>query len=152
MSGPTPATVAGLLRSQLLFKPCLSSSISFKYQTAIVTGANAGLGREAAKYFVRLGAEKVILAVRTPSKGEEARKYIEKITGRVGVMEIWQLDMSSFASVEAFAERARGLARLDVVVANAGVWPTEFALAEEHEYDLPAPPATIRGFPCPFLE
>ena len=37
-------------------------------QTVIVTGANVGLGFEAARHFVRLGAAKVILAVRDQQK------------------------------------------------------------------------------------
>ena len=45
---------------------------SFEGQTIIVTGANTGLGLEAARHFTRLNAAKVILGCRSVSKGEEA--------------------------------------------------------------------------------
>ena len=76
----------------------------------------------------------MILAVRNTSKGEAAREYVEQQTGRKDCMEVWQLDMASFESVKAFARRAAGLERLDVLVANAGMWPTKFELAEGNEY------------------
>lgn len=133
MSGPTPSAVFGLLSSQISFHPPEPTSSS-KGQTAIVTGANAGLGREVVKFLVRLGAGRVILAVRNTEKGEAAREYVEQQTGRKSCMEVWQLDMASFDSVRAFAKRAEGLERLDVVVANAGIWPTKFELAEGYEY------------------
>ncbi|KAI4250283.1 MAG: hypothetical protein L6R42_008780, partial [Xanthoria sp. 1 TBL-2021] len=49
------------LLSQLIYKPPPPTA-SFANKTIIVTGANTGLGKEAATHFVRLGAAKVILA------------------------------------------------------------------------------------------
>jgi len=132
MSGPAVHDVLALLRSQLLV--CLPvPTASFADETVIITGANTGLGREAAKHIVRLGASKVILAVRTVSKGEDARKYIEKETKKTGVMEVWQLDMSSTESIKAFSQRANSLERLDVLIANAGIWPTAHETIESNE-------------------
>lgn len=72
---------------------------SFSGQTVIITGSNTGLGFEAAIHFVRLGAEKVILGVRTPSKGEEAKSDIESRTKKVGVVRygrsIWRATIQS---------------------------------------------------------
>jgi retinol dehydrogenase-12 len=106
---------------------------NFKDQTIIVTGANVGLGFEGAKHFVRLGAAKVILAVRSVSKGEEARKAIEASTGRAGVAAVWELDLGSYQSVKKFAERVNGLDRLDAVVENAGIAVLEFSTFEDNE-------------------
>ena len=95
---------------------------SFAGRTIIVTGANVGLGFEAALKWVELGAKKVILAVRTLSKGDEAKRQIESRTGRTGVLEVWHLDMLDYASIKAFADRAnRDLDRIDVACLNAGV-------------------------------
>ena len=55
---------------------------SFQGKTVIVTGSNTGLGYEAALEIARLGVEKLILAVRTFSKGNEARRLILRSTGR----------------------------------------------------------------------
>jgi retinol dehydrogenase 12 len=90
-------------------------------KTIIVTGANVGLGKEAARHFVRMGAETVILACRSTDKGEAAKKDIEATTGKAGVAEVWHLDLGSHASVNEFAQRVQKLRRLDVVVENAGI-------------------------------
>ena len=102
-------------------------------QCIIVTGSNVGLGLEAARHFVRLKAEKVILAVRNLKKGEDAKKSIEETTQRKGVVEVWQLDLSSYESTKQFAHRAQGLKRLDAVVENAGIAVTEYSVAEDNE-------------------
>jgi retinol dehydrogenase-12 len=86
-----------------------------------VTGANTGLGLEAARHFVRLNAFKVILGCRSVEKGEVAQKDIEESTKRTGVVEVWQLDLSSYESVKQFCSRANKLERLDVVTENAGL-------------------------------
>lgn len=90
--------------------------------TYIVTGANVGLGLEAAKHLVALKSKRVILAVRNVTAGEEAKEQIEKETGNKGIAEVWALDMSSYASVKKFAERANTeLERIDAIIENAAV-------------------------------
>lgn len=105
----------------------------FTGQTVIVTGSNCGLGLEASRHFVRLNAEKVILAVRNQEKGEIAKKSIEESTGRLGIVEVWQLDLASYESVKDFAAKAEGLDRLDVVVENAGIVTYQFSIMEDNE-------------------
>ncbi|UKZ68414.1 uncharacterized protein TrAtP1_009451 [Trichoderma atroviride] len=91
-------------------------------RTYIVTGSNIGLGLEAARHLVAIGAEKVIMAVRNLEAGEEAKKDIEESTGIKGVAEVWHLDLSSYASVRAFASKAiETLERIDAVIENAAV-------------------------------
>jgi NAD(P)-dependent dehydrogenase (short-subunit alcohol dehydrogenase family) len=94
---------------------------SFTGQNVIVTGANTGVGYEAALKFVSLGATKVILAVRDLEKGNAAKDRIEKSTKRNDCVEVWELDMLSYDSVKAFASRAETLDHLDVVILNAAV-------------------------------
>ena len=102
-------------------------------QTIIVTGSNVGLGLEAARHFARMGAEKVILAVRSIEKGEAAKKLIESSTNRSDVVEVWHLDLSSYASVKDFAKRADSLRRLDAIIENAGIVTQNFRMMEENE-------------------
>ena len=122
----------GFFYSQLFVKPTYPMT-SFNGQTIIVTGANVGLGLEAARHFARLDAAKVILAVRNLDSGEEAKRSIESTTERPGVCEVWQLDLASYASVKAFADRAAKLARLDAVVENAGIATDKYSRAEGDE-------------------
>lgn len=108
----------------------------FTGQTVIVTGSNTGLGLEAARHFARLNCAKLILGVRTVSKGEKAKESILASTKRTSdCIEVWDLDLSSTASVKAFANRAQQLDRLDVLVENAAVLlpPTWTATAEGNE-------------------
>ncbi len=123
----------GFLYSQLLVTPPTPVK-SFAEQTVIVTGSNTGLGLDAARHMTRLNAAKVILAVRNTSKGEAAKKSIEESTGRLGVVEVWPLDLSSYESVKQFTARAsKELKRIDVLLENAGMMVTKFEITEEDE-------------------
>ncbi len=103
-------------------------------RTFVVTGANSGTGREAARRLAAAGAG-VILAVRSPEKGDAARREIlaespgADLTVRV-------LDLADLASVRAFAGGviADGLS-VDVLINNAGVMapPTRFETADGFE-------------------
>jgi short-subunit dehydrogenase len=106
-------------------------------KTYIVTGANVGIGLETSKHLVKASASRVILAVRNIEAGERARVEIEKETGIKGVAEVWHLDLSSFASVKAFATKAdRELERLDVLVNNAALAYDQFTLSEGLELSV----------------
>lgn len=105
----------------------------FSGQTIIVTGANVGLGLEAARHFVRLNAEKVILAVRSVAKGEAAKADIEASTKRLGVVDVYELDLGSYASVKSFVSRVSDLPRVDAIVENAGIAMEKFVMAEDCE-------------------
>lgn len=105
----------------------------FSGKTIVVTGSNVGLGLEAARHFTRLNAEKLILAVRSLEKGNEAKQSIEESTHRTGVVEVWELDLSSYQSVEKFAAKAQTLERLDVLVENAGINAATWSIAEGQE-------------------
>ncbi|KAL6402707.1 hypothetical protein AUP68_14040 [Ilyonectria robusta] len=69
----------------------------------------------------RLNATRVILAVRLRKKGEAARASIEAASNRKNVVEVWQVDVSDYHSIQDFVAKFNSLDRLDVVVANAGV-------------------------------
>lgn len=104
--------------------------VSFAGKTVLVTGANTGLGFEAAVKYVALGAEKLILAVRSTGKGEEARRRILERTGRTSGevdVTILTVDLSDFASVQ---ELVHALGRetqfLDVALLNAGLANPKF--------------------------
>ena len=89
-------------------------------RTAIVTGANSGLGLITALELARAGAQ-VVLACRNLGKGEAARRQIEASVPGAPV-ELEELDLSSLDSVRAFAERFRGgHDGLDLLINNAGV-------------------------------
>ena len=81
-------------------------------RTFVITGANSGIGRAAAKALAERGA-RVVLAVRNTAKGEEAAAAIG------GGAEVRQLDLSDLGSVHAFADAWDG--PIDVLINNAGI-------------------------------
>ncbi|KAI4165350.1 MAG: hypothetical protein LQ342_001218 [Letrouitia transgressa] len=123
-------------KSQLFITPRYPTK-QYSNQTVIITGSNCGLGFEAARHFVRLNAAKVILAVRTTSKGDTARQQILKSEKKdPSVVEVWPLDLSSYASIKDFAKKAQALQRIDVLVQNAGIVTYNFTLTEGNESSI----------------
>lgn len=126
----------------LVTLPVPTTDIDLSNHVMIVTGANSGLGLESVRHLVRLGVGKVIMAVRTVSKGETARQQVlesvsnGKTKEKVSNIEVWHLDMESFPSIKAFADRAAQLPRLDGVLANAGVMTSKFSLSTGYEKSL----------------
>lgn len=113
--------------------PLLATTQLCSGGTYIVTGANTGLGLEAARHLVQLGATKVIMGVRNVAAGEEARAGIQGTTGISDVAEVWALDLSSYSSVKAFAKRAiEELERIDALIENAAVAMSKRVVAEGH--------------------
>lgn len=112
------------------FKTLPYPDANLEGQTIIVLGANTGLGKEAARHFVRLGAATVILGCRSLERGLAAKADIESTTERLDCVEVWEIDLSSYESVKAFAKRCEGLKRIDAVVANASIATREFELKE----------------------
>ncbi|KAI1281570.1 NAD(P)-binding protein [Xylaria sp. FL0933] len=113
----------GFLRSQLIETGRLPyPSTSYSGQTIVITGSNTGLGKEAARHYARLGAKRLILAVRNLEKGEAAKKDIAT-TAVAGVdIQVWEIDMAQPSSIKAFAARLEGeLDRVDIFHANAGL-------------------------------
>ncbi len=103
---------------------------SLKGKTIIVTGGNSGLGYEAVKAFASKGA-KVVLACRTTSKGEEAKKQIisENKTADITVM---NLDLNDLSSVKAFVEEyKKSYQQLDVLLNNAGIMMTPYGKSKD---------------------
>jgi NAD(P)-dependent dehydrogenase (short-subunit alcohol dehydrogenase family) len=87
---------------------------------AVVTGANSGTGKEAAARLAGAGA-RVIMAVRTPEKGEQARADILD-RHPDAQLEIRRVDLAELASVREFADGLLADAvPVDVLVNNAGV-------------------------------
>ena len=81
-------------------------------RTAVITGANSGIGRAAARALAARGAT-VVLAVRDLDKGRAAAAQIG------GATEVRELDLASLDSVRAFAAGWDG--EIDLLINNAGI-------------------------------
>lgn len=127
---------ADLVSNQLKNLPIALTADDCKGKTYIVTGANGGLGYEAAKHLVRLEAAKVILGVRNAEAGKAAKSTIETELSRKDVIEVWDLDLASYDSVKAFAEKIKGLERIDALVLNAGALISAWDVKEGNESNI----------------
>jgi retinol dehydrogenase 12 len=125
---------ASWLYSQLFITPP-NPTADWSGKTVIVTGSNTGLGKEAARHFVRIGAFNVILAVRDVSKGEAAKDdIVSSLRCRPERVRVWELDLGDFDSVKRFAKRCEDeLERLDAVIENAGVMTFRFKKVAGYE-------------------
>jgi NAD(P)-dependent dehydrogenase (short-subunit alcohol dehydrogenase family) len=89
-------------------------------RTAVVTGANSGLGLVTARELARAGAS-VVLACRNTDKGERALNEVSAVASGAEPR-VESLDLADLGSVKAFAERmASELPSLDLLINNAGV-------------------------------
>jgi NAD(P)-dependent dehydrogenase (short-subunit alcohol dehydrogenase family) len=89
-------------------------------RSAVVTGANSGLGLVTARELARAGAS-VTLACRNTDKGVRAAREIEAAVPGAAT-EVAALDLGSLASVQAFAERFQSDHEgLDLLINNAGL-------------------------------
>ena len=82
-------------------------------RTAVVTGANSGIGLRAADALARVGAH-VVFAVRDPERGRAAAATVN------GSTEVRRLDLADLSSVREFADAWQGRP-LDLLINNAGV-------------------------------
>jgi len=100
--------------------------------TAVVTGANRGIGLEVVRGLATKRA-RVVLAVRRQESGEAAAASLRATSPRVS-LEVMSLDLADLASVHRFAEALGSrLGTLDLLVNNAGAGSS-------------SPPRTVDGF------
>jgi NAD(P)-dependent dehydrogenase (short-subunit alcohol dehydrogenase family) len=126
--------IANFFYRQFVYEPPVPTA-SFKGKTVIITGSSSGLGLEASRWVVRLGASQVILACRNVVKAKAAAADIQATTScSPDILQVWHLDLSSYASIEAFSEKVKAeLPRLDVILANAGLALKRFHMTEDNE-------------------
>lgn len=88
-------------------------------RTVLVTGANSGIGYEAARVLAGHGA-RVLIGCRSPERATGARDKILALHPSADV-EFIALDLADLASVRAAAERVGQEPRLDLLINNAGI-------------------------------
>ena len=99
-------------------------------KTVVITGANAGIGKETAVDLARRNA-RVIMACRSVEKGEKAAVEVRKRSGSDNVV-FMQLDLASLTSVRQFAARVlEEEPRLDILINNAGVMACPYTKTED---------------------
>lgn len=98
-------------------------------KTFVITGANTGLGFEAARVLAAKGA-RVVIACRSQRKAKDAMARIEEESGTVDIS-YTPLDLGDLASVTECAERLQSEEKIDVLVNNAGIMVPPYELTKD---------------------
>jgi NAD(P)-dependent dehydrogenase (short-subunit alcohol dehydrogenase family) len=99
-------------------------------RTAVVTGANTGIGFETARVLAKRGAT-LVLACRDVQKANDAARRIRADTPGATVTTL-RLDLASLASIRQAADQLHaGYSRLDLLVNNAGLMMPPYGLTED---------------------
>jgi NAD(P)-dependent dehydrogenase (short-subunit alcohol dehydrogenase family) len=113
------------IRNQFLTKPTWpSKSTNLSSKVALITGANQGLGLETGSQLLSFGLSRLIMAVRSLPKGEEAARSLRAKYPQATI-DVFQLDMSSYDSIRIFVKQLEQIPRLDIAILNAGVRKTK---------------------------
>lgn len=99
--------------------PLVSPSVSLSGRTAVVTGANTGIGLVTAIELARAGA-RVVLACRNREKTESAIATLQQAVPGAEA-HFLALDLGSLASVRGAVDALRGGPRVDLLINNAGL-------------------------------
>ncbi|MGO8818679.1 MAG: SDR family NAD(P)-dependent oxidoreductase [Terriglobia bacterium] len=109
--------------------------ISLKNQVALVTGGSRGIGAATVKLFVEAGAQVVFSYLRA---AREARN-LTKACGGEGKVTAVRANVAKMADAKRLVDSAiRHFGRLDIVVANAGIWyysPLPLEKMTERQWD-----------------
>ncbi len=99
-------------------------------RTVVITGANSGIGLEAAKVLAAHGA-RVVLAGRDRARTASAAEQVGAAAAN-GQAETAELDLASLESVRAAAADIRArFPRLDLLINNAGIMFTPYGLTKD---------------------
>jgi NAD(P)-dependent dehydrogenase (short-subunit alcohol dehydrogenase family) len=98
-------------------------------KTFVITGANTGLGYEAARVLSGKGA-RVVIACRSE---EKANKAMERILGlhKNAELAYVPLDLGSLESVKACAQQLQAESKIDVLINNAGIMVPPYELTAD---------------------
>lgn len=106
------------------------TDVSMTGKTVLITGANSGLGKAAAKALAGKNAS-VHMLVRNEQSGNNALEEIRSETGNEN-LHLHTADLSSQSQIRSFCERfQKQVSKLDVLINNAGVLPSKRTETED---------------------
>jgi NAD(P)-dependent dehydrogenase (short-subunit alcohol dehydrogenase family) len=109
--------------SRLIIGPKIYAEENVEGKVAIITGANSGVGKEAALGLAKRGC-KVVLGCRNLVEGKKAQDEITRLSmASPGQVDLIHLDLADLSSVRKFAETViRKYPTIDILINNAGFY------------------------------
>jgi len=105
---------------------------SLEGKVILVTGGNAGLGKQTIAYLAAHNPTRIYLAARTESKARDAITSIKSSVSGACEIVFLSLDLTSFSSIaSAAAEFKRQEPRLDILINNAGIMAGPYNTTKE---------------------
>ncbi|EDU48246.1 FabG Dehydrogenase with different specificities related to short-chain alcohol dehydrogenase [Pyrenophora tritici-repentis] len=105
---------------------------SLEGKVILVTGGNAGLGKQTIAYLSAHNPARIYLAARSESKAREAVTSIKSSVPNACEIVHLPLDLTSFTSIAEAASTFKAReSRLDILVNNAGIMATPYSTTKE---------------------
>lgn len=104
-----------------------TSDVRIDGKVVIITGANTGIGKETAIDLAKRGG-RIIMACRDQKRADAAAKDVRQLANVADEkVTVELMDLSSFKSVRAFADRINAQeSHIDILINNAGVMWTDY--------------------------
>lgn len=100
------------------------AEVDLKGKNIVITGANSGIGFEAARALASRGAN-LVLACRNADKTQQAIEKI-KLQQPNALLSFAQLDLADFENIKNFAQQL-DLDKIDILICNAGLAPMSYS-------------------------
>lgn len=133
--GPAGSFIPYFLKSITLSRFAKTTPLDLTGQTAIITGGYSGIGYKCAEILLSNKLSHLVITVRNERKGNEAAAKLRSLHPGATI-EVWPLDMLSYASIQAFVTRCNDLPRIDFIILNAGMMSGEFSIHESTGHEV----------------
>lgn len=124
------------LYKQLVVGPePLPEGISLAGETAVITGANGGLGLEAGRQLLRLRLSRLIIGVRSETRGNAAASKLRDEFPDA-IIDVFIVNLTDYDSIFNFRRQCQKLDRIDYFILNAGVMSSGLSYVEKTGHEL----------------
>lgn len=128
------ASVLGFIYRQFTRPKPLPTGTPLGGQVAILTGGNVGIGLEASRQLLELGLSHLVMGARSQVRGDAAAARLRKEFPR-STVSVWIVDMESYDSIRAFADKCKTLPRIDIAILSAALQKSSFTTVPATGYE-----------------
>ncbi|KAH8895984.1 NAD(P)-binding protein [Thozetella sp. PMI_491] len=123
------------LRGQFTKPVPPSKDLDLSGHTGVLIGGTDGIGLVCARVLLERKLSTLVLGARNMEKGKAVARTLSEGFPSADI-QVWELEMFSFDSVQEFAKRCATLERIDFAILGAGILPAEFRLNPSTGHEL----------------